>query len=52
MASAATKTAFKILAKINRLLLPRLSKLDMNRLSKKDKALIAYKYWVVLHVLD
>jgi hypothetical protein len=24
----------------------------MNRLSKRDKALIAYKYWVVMHILD
>ncbi len=52
MASVASKTAFKILTKVNRLLLPSLSKLDMNRLSKTDKVLIAYKYWVVMHVLD
>ena len=52
MASNASKIAFKILAKANRLLLPRLSKLDFNNLSKADKVLIAYKYWVVLHVLD
>jgi hypothetical protein len=46
------KLGFKILAKINKIFLPSLSTLDMNRLSKKDKALIAYKYWVVMHVLD
>lgn len=47
-----TKSLFKILAKINKLVLPKLSKLDTNKLSKADKALIAYKYWVTLHVLD
>ncbi len=52
MASTVSKSGFKLLAKINRLLLPRLSKLDFNNLSKTDKVLIAYKYWVVLHVLD
>jgi len=46
------KLGFKILAKFNKLFLPSLSKLDMNRLSKRDKALIAYKYWVVMHILD
>ncbi len=47
-----SKSFFKILSKLNRVLLPSLAKLDMNKLSKFDKALIAYKYWVVMHVLD
>jgi hypothetical protein len=46
------KAFFKFLAKLNKVLLPSLAKLDMNKLSKYDKALIAYKYWVVMHVLD
>ena len=46
------KTAFKILAKINKLLLPRVSKFNLDRLSKVRKVLVAYKYWVTLHLLD
>jgi hypothetical protein len=46
------KTFFRILAKLNKIFLPSLARLDMNKLSKTDKALIAYKYWVVMHILD
>jgi hypothetical protein len=46
------KLVFKILAKLNKLLLPKYSRRDINRLSKLDKALVAYRYWVTLHVLD
>ena len=46
------KSFFTILSKINKVLLPSVSKLDMNKLSKADKALIAYKYWVTLNVLE
>jgi len=47
-----SKAIFKILAKINSIILPRYSKRDITRLSKFDKALVAYRYWVTLHVLD
>ncbi len=46
------KSLFKILAKINKSILPSVSKLNVNKLSKADKVLVAYKYWVTLHVLD
>jgi hypothetical protein len=46
------KRFFKFLAKINKLLLPRYSKRDLSKLSKFDKALVAYRYWVTLHALD
>ena len=46
------KLIFRILAKLNKLILPKYSKRDINRLSKLDKALVAYRYWVMLHVLD
>jgi hypothetical protein len=46
------KSTFKVLAQINKMILPRYSKRDMNKLSKVDKALIAYRYWVTLHVLE
>lgn len=43
---------FKFLAKVNRLLLPRFSKRDITRLSKFDKALVAFRYWVTINALD
>ena len=46
------KQVFRILAKLNNLLLPKYSKRDISRLSKVDKVLVAYRYWVTLHVLD
>ena len=46
------KSMFKLLAKVNKFLLPRYSKRDLTKLSKIDKALIAYRYWVTLHALD
>ncbi len=46
------RTAFKILARINKLLLPRVSKFNLDRLSKVQKALVAYKYWVTINALD
>ena len=46
------KGFFKFLANLNRLILPRYSKRDINKLSKIDKALVAYRYWVTLHALD
>ena len=49
---AMKKDFFKLLAKVNKLILPRYSKRDINKLSKIDKALVAYRYWVTLHALD
>ncbi|HEX6892326.1 MAG TPA: hypothetical protein VF141_16580 [Chryseolinea sp.] len=46
------KSFFKLLAKLNKLILPRYSKKDITRLSKLDKALVAFRYWVTLHALD
>jgi len=46
------KPVFKILALLNKLILPKYSKRDINRLSKLDKALVAWRYWVTLNVLD
>jgi hypothetical protein len=46
------KSFFKVLAKLNKLILPRYSKRDINKLSKIDKALVAFRYWVTLHALD
>lgn len=46
------KDFFKLLAKLNKLILPRYSKRDITRLTKIDKALVAYRYWVTIHALD
>ena len=46
------KRLFKILARINKLILPRYSKRDLAKLSKIEKALVAYRYWVTTHALD
>ncbi len=47
-----SKTFFKLLARINKLIIPRYSKRDITRLSKLDQALIAYRYWVTKNSLD
>ena len=46
------KKFFKILARINKVILPRYSKRDLAKLSKMEKALVAYRYWVTTHALD
>ncbi|MBX2913884.1 MAG: hypothetical protein KF856_01300 [Cyclobacteriaceae bacterium] len=46
------KSIFKVLASLNKVLLPRISKRDLNRLSKFEKAVVAYRYWVTINSLD
>lgn len=46
------KTLFRLLAKFNKLFLPSLGKMDLSRLSKAQKILVAYKYWVTTNALD
>jgi hypothetical protein len=46
------KSLFKALARINRWVLPRYSKRDLNKLSKFDQALIAFRYWVTKNSLE
>ncbi|MGC3944949.1 MAG: hypothetical protein QM762_10610 [Chryseolinea sp.] len=46
------KATFKFLAGINKVLLPRYSQRDINKLSKVDKVLVAYRYWVTSNALD
>jgi hypothetical protein len=43
---------FKTLARLNRLLLPSLAKKDLYRLSRWQKMLVAYRYWVTTRALD
>ena len=46
------KALFKVLAKVNKAVLPKSYTRDLNRLSKFDKALVGWKYWVLLRSLD
>lgn len=46
------KIAFQVLAKLNKLLLPRYSQRDITKLSKLDKAIVAYRYWVTIHAIE
>lgn len=46
------KALFKILARVNKLVLPRYSKSDLTRLSKTQKAIVAFRYWVTVNSLD
>jgi hypothetical protein len=46
------KTLYKVLARINKAILPRISRKDLNRLSTVDKAIVAYRYWVTVNSLD
>ena len=45
---------FKVLAKINKAILPSYSKqrLDLSRATKLQKAIIAWRYYVTIHALE
>lgn len=45
------KSLFRFIATINKAILPRYSQRDLNRLSKWDKAIIAFRYWVTKNAL-
>jgi hypothetical protein len=46
------KALFKILAGVNKALLPRYSRKDLSKLSKLDKAIVAWRYWVTKNSLE
>jgi hypothetical protein len=46
------KALFKVLASLNKLILPSFGKRDLNNLSKTAKVIIAYRYWVTINSLD
>jgi hypothetical protein len=46
------KSIFKLLARINRIALPRYSQKDITKLSKFDQAIVGYRYWVTCNSLD
>ena len=45
------KQLFKILARLNKAIIPRFSGRDITRLSKIEKGLVAYRYWVTINSL-
>ena len=45
------KALFKMLSKLNKVIIPKYSKRDLSRLTKLDKALIAFRYWVTKNAL-
>lgn len=45
------RSLFKILSKINKMILPSLYKKDPMKLTNIEKAILGYKYWVVTNSL-
>jgi hypothetical protein len=45
------KIIFKLLAAINKAILPSYSRRDLTKLTKVDKAVIAYRYWITKNAL-
>lgn len=46
------KFFFKLLAALNKAFLPSYGKRDLARLSKWNKVIVAYRYWVTINTLD
>ena len=46
------RSAFKFLALVNRMLLPRMSQKDLTKLSATQKAIVAWRYWVTTNALE
>lgn len=44
-------TFFRILAAMNKVLLPSFKNKDLTRLSKIDKAIIGWRYWITKNAL-
>ena len=45
------KAFFKLLVKINNSILPRYAGKDPSRLTKIQQAVLAYRYWALIHSL-
>ncbi|WP_165585234.1 hypothetical protein [Chryseobacterium soli] len=46
------KSFFRMLNSVNKMLLPKLSNKDPNTLTKIQKGILAYRYFVLVHSLD
>jgi hypothetical protein len=45
------KSIFKLLARINKAILPKYYKKDLKNLKKWEMAIVGYKYWVTTNAL-
>ena len=45
------KSLFQLLAKVNKLVLPRYSQRDLNKISKLDKLIIGYRYIITKNAI-
>lgn len=46
------KSVFKVLNKINRMVLPKLSDKDPSKLTKLQKGILAYRYFVLVNSME
>jgi hypothetical protein len=46
------RSLFKVLAALNKIILPRYSHRDVSKLNPAAKAIIAYRYWVTINALE
>jgi hypothetical protein len=46
------RSFFKILAKVNKAILPSFAQKDLAKLSKFEKAVVGYRYWVTINALE
>ncbi len=46
------KSLFKLLNRINKKILPKYSQQDPSKLSKIQQAIVAYRYYVLIHSLE
>ena len=46
------KSFFKLIAIINKAILPKYYNRDLNKLKKWEKAIVGYKYWITIHSLN
>jgi hypothetical protein len=45
------RSLFRMLAWLNKMILPRMSQKDLYKLKKWEKAIVAYRYWVTVNAL-
>jgi hypothetical protein len=45
------KSLFKIMASVNKWILPRYSKRDLKNLNKVDQAIIGFRYWITKNAI-
>ena len=46
------KKFFQALALINKVIVPKMSKKDLTKLTKMQKAVVAYRYWVTTQAIE